>query len=72
MSKPNHPIAVNHMAWMVMLRNGHMVPLERWADKKDGPQFTEPKSKKEARKRKKTIELSVRRIKRAGPFGSFR
>lgn len=71
MTRPNHPIALNHMAWMVMLRNGHMVPLEKWADRKNGPEVKPAKSKKEDRKRQKTIKLSVRRAKRKTPFGAF-
>lgn len=69
MPRPNHPIAFNHMAHMAMLRNGRMVPIEQWSHQPKGPEVRAPKSKKEDRARKKTLELAVRRLKRNGPFG---
>lgn len=59
MTRKNPPIASAPVINMVMLRNGHMVPVENGHDPAS---IRPPKSKKERRTRKKTLALSVRRL----------
>lgn len=60
MSK-NLPIGYNPIAYMVILRNGHMIPLERWAHRQPII-WRDPRSKKERRAWEKAIRLSIRRL----------